>query len=111
MMQFSSKYSRLVTSCLKHRFISSTYPSKGTIPTKKSWVPTDDTKLQEITTQALILDVSMQQFQSAAVIVPWFLKNMPVSLNVFLKLNYHSLFQILGIILSTNRSRNKKTAS
>jgi hypothetical protein len=45
----------------------------------KSWVPTEEDVLQKITTQALVHEVSIEQMQSTATIVPWFLKNMPVS--------------------------------
>ena len=46
---------------------------------KKSWVPTEQTDLQKVTTQALIHDISMQQMEATARVVPWYLKNLPVS--------------------------------
>lgn len=46
---------------------------------QKSWVPTDANSLQKITTQALLHEVALQQMESAQVVVPWYLTNMPVS--------------------------------
>ena len=46
---------------------------------QKSWVPTEQPLLQKVTTQALIHEISLQQMEAAAKVVPWFLKNMPVS--------------------------------
>jgi hypothetical protein len=51
--------------------------SSSNVP--KSWVPTENTKLQKVTTQALLYEVSLEQMNSSNKVVPWFLKNMPVS--------------------------------
>jgi len=51
---------------------------------QKSWVPTDASSLQKITTQALLHEVALQQMESAQVVVPWYLTNMPVSKLSFL---------------------------
>jgi hypothetical protein len=53
------------------------FSTKGT---SKSWVPKEDLDLQKITTQALIHEMSLNLMQSANEVVPWFLKNMPVSI-------------------------------
>eukprot|EP01035_Chromulina_nebulosa_P043826 gene43826-59363_t len=45
----------------------------------KSWVPTESSVLQKVTTQALIHEVSLQQMDASAKWVPWFLKNLPAS--------------------------------
>jgi len=45
----------------------------------KSWVPTQGGDLEKIATQALIHEVSLQQFEATAKLVPWFLCNMPAS--------------------------------
>lgn len=59
------------------RFVS--HKSKGT---SKSWVPTTQEELQEVTMQAMIHEVSLAQVASVTEVVPWFLKNMPVSAKV-----------------------------
>ena len=46
---------------------------------KKSWVPTQDDILQKVTSQSLIHEISLKQMESAQVVVPWFLTNMPVA--------------------------------
>lgn len=46
----------------------------------KSWVPENDEVLQRVTMQSLIHEVSEQQRELATKVVPWFLKNMPVSI-------------------------------
>ena len=54
----------------------------------KSWVPTQDHILQKITTTAMVHEVSLQQMEMAANVVPWFLSNMPVtSIYTFLQYN------------------------
>jgi len=42
-------------------------------------VPSLDENLQKVTTQALIHEISLQQMEGAAHVVPWFLKNMPAA--------------------------------
>jgi len=54
---------------------------------QKSWVPTDPSSLQKITTQALLHEVALQQMESAQVVVPWYLKNMPVSCHSYYLFN------------------------
>jgi hypothetical protein len=44
-----------------------------------NWVPTQDDLLQKLNTTALVHEVSLQQMEMASVVVPWFMKNMPVS--------------------------------
>ena len=48
-------------------------------PDLKSWIPRETESLQKITTQALIHEISIQNFEVATKVVPWFLKNMPAS--------------------------------
>lgn len=45
----------------------------------KSWIPTESESLQKITTQALIHEMSIMQFEVASKVIPWFLKNMPAA--------------------------------
>lgn len=45
-----------------------------------TWVPTQTDLLEKVTTQALVHEISLQQMESSATVVPWFLKNMPVSI-------------------------------
>jgi glutamate dehydrogenase len=45
----------------------------------KSWVPSADSKLQKVTTTALVHEVSMKQFASTEKTVPWFLQQMPIA--------------------------------
>lgn len=47
--------------------------------TKKSWIPTNESDLQKVTTNAWIHEVAEQQRAQATRVVPWFLRNMPVS--------------------------------
>jgi len=47
--------------------------------TKKSWVPTNELDLQKVTTNAWIHEVAEHQRAQATRVVPWFLRNMPVS--------------------------------
>eukprot|EP01038_Epipyxis_sp_PR26KG_P010640 gene10640-14290_t len=56
--------------CLLYKPLSST---------RKSWVPITDEKLQQVTTQSYIHEISEQQRQSTLKAVPWFLKSMPAS--------------------------------
>lgn len=46
---------------------------------QKSWVPTENTSLQKVTTQALVYEVSLEQMTSSNTVVPWFLQNMPAA--------------------------------
>lgn len=48
-------------------------------PPRKSYIPTEHRDLQLITTQSLIHEISMQQMDATAKVVPWFLEQMPVS--------------------------------
>lgn len=50
-----------------------------TAVTKKSWVPVQEELLQKMATQSLIHEMSIQANESAAIVVPWFLSSMPVS--------------------------------
>jgi glutamate dehydrogenase len=45
----------------------------------KSWVPTNDEKLQQVTISSLIHDVSEQQRELNSQVVPWFLRKMPAA--------------------------------
>lgn len=45
----------------------------------KTWVPTDASEIQKITTQAMIHEVAEKQKEQANRVVPWFLQNMPAS--------------------------------
>lgn len=56
---------------------SASVPLRSFSEKKKSWVPTQDDLLQKVTVQSLIHEISLQQMESAATVVPWFLKNMP----------------------------------
>ena len=59
---------------------------------QKSWVPTDAGSLQKITTQALLHEVALQQMESAQVVVPWYLTNMPVS-------NFHPFYLLFYLFI------------
>jgi hypothetical protein len=48
----------------------------------KSWVPMSDEKLQQVTMKSLIAEVAEQQRELATKVVPWFLRNMPVSITL-----------------------------
>lgn len=54
--------------------------------TKKSWIPETEEMLQHVTMQSLIHEVAEQQRELATKVVPWFLKNMPVSAIPFLSI-------------------------
>ena len=49
----------------------------------KSWIPTQDDLLQKVTTQSLIHEISTLQMQSAMKTVPWFLKQVHITTNLY----------------------------
>lgn len=62
----------------------------------KTWSSSDPEKLQKMTEQALIHDISLHQLETVKEVVPWFLKSMPVSLLSFISF---SLFVCLFVNL------------
>lgn len=90
------------------KLVKSTAQPNGVVPalsrslSSKSWVPDNDEVLQRVTMQSLIHEVSEQQRELASKVVPWFLKNMPVSgfvvSRVFLSLH----FSLLGLLLPSS---------
>lgn len=58
----------------RHRILSSSAGANW-----KSWIPTETESLQKVTTQALIHEITIQNFEVASTVVPWFLKNMPAA--------------------------------
>jgi hypothetical protein len=68
---------------------------------KRTWTSDDPEKLQKMTEQALIHDISLHQMETVKEVVPWFLNSMPVCDQLqhapFIPLS--SLFFPLGLLL------------